>query len=361
MKKTIAIDARLTKASGIGTYLTNLISILIINKKYNVILLGKPSELNHYGVDVICFGSPMYSIAEQIDFVKLIPKCDLFWSPHYNIPWLPIKAKKRLVTIHDVNHLVLKQGFVKGLYAKFALNMATFLSDHVITVSDFSKKEILQNVVLVKDSKVTAIHNGIDTKAFAADQTLRDTDHIRDKYKLPTKYLLYVGNVKPHKNLKVLLEAFERLESDIDLLIVGKKEGFISGESEEGLLSICQRKRNRIFFTGYVDQEDLPSIYQMASVFVFPSLYEGFGFPPLESMAAGVPCVVSNASSLPEVCGDAAIYFDPMNTAELHNALCEVLNGSDQSSLINKGFSNVKRFSWEQSFENHLRIISQLL
>jgi glycosyltransferase involved in cell wall biosynthesis len=283
------------------------------------------------------------------------------------VPLLPIKAKKRLVTIHDVYHLAhfhalsLKQ----KLYAKVMMQAAVRNSDHIITVSTFSKGEIVRYTGIRPD-KITVIHNGIDHNLFrpVSDNDLKRA--VRQKYDLPDKFLLFVGNVKPHKNLITLINAFDRIRDQLpghSLLIVGKKEGFITGDA-----SLYDRIRQspeleeRISFTGFVDNEDLPVIYNLADLFVFPSLYEGFGLPPLEAMACACPVLVSNRASMPEACGDAADYINPEDPGSISEAIFNSLNMNEieKENKIKKGVERAKTFTWEQSLQKHIELIRNL-
>ncbi|MFP4292545.1 MAG: glycosyltransferase family 4 protein, partial [Cyclobacteriaceae bacterium] len=348
-----------------GVYLQNLIPAL--SEAFQLTLIGNKEELKHYAAEVIHTEIPIYSIAEMISFPRLIPDCDVFWSPHYNVPLLPIKARKRLVTIHDVYHLAyfhtlsLKQ----KLYAKVMMQAAVKGSDHIITVSAFSRDEIVKYTGISSD-KITVIHNGIDHALFRSILDVDLLQKVRQKYQLPDKFLLFVGNVKPHKNLLALMNAFDQIRDQIpdhSLLIVGKKEGFITGDT-----SIYKRIRqnseleSRISFTGFIDNEDLPVVYSMSDLFVFPSLYEGFGFPPLEAMACGCPVLVSDRASMPEACGDAAAYVNPEDTEAMGNAILNMLtmNEVEKENRVKKGIKRADCFTWEQSLQKHIELIRNL-
>lgn len=359
----LTIDARMVNNSGIGVYIRNYTEYILKNNCFaEVILLGKKIDLTnafgHYS-NWQCheMNVPIYSIKEQFVFPFLIPQCDIFWSPHYNVPILPIRAKKRVVTLPDTAHLALSESFdfgvIKKLYSKVVFKAATLLSDVITTISEFSKHEIVKYTGVAPD-KVHTIHLGIDSILF---QTITDAESLTkttEKYKLPQKFILFVGNIKPHKNLSSLLDAFLIANSDIEphkLVILGKKEGFITGDSKVfSKINGNDILKDKVKFTGYVAEEDLPKIYNLASLFVFPSIYEGFGFPPLEAMACGCPVVCSNAASLPEVCGDAVLYVDPMNIEKMASGIIEVIkNHKLKKDLIKKGFVKSKQYAWEQS------------
>lgn len=245
------------------------------------------------------------------------------------------------------------------------INLAVKFSDTIITVSDFSKSEIAKRTK-VDEEKITVIHNGINTELFKTLDNQQSVD-TKDKFGLPDKFILFVGNVKPHKNLRRLLMAYEVMYNrgleDHYLVIAGEKEGFITGDKE--IFSIVhnnQDLKERVRFSGYVDNADLPILYNAASVFVFPSLYEGFGLPPLEAMACGCPTVVSNAASLPEVCGDAAYYVDPNDTESISEGMYKILtDNSLRQHLIKKGLERAKLFSWKKSGGDHIKVFEEIL
>ena len=359
----ICIDARMVSNSGIGVYIRNYTEYILKNNCFaEVILLGKKIDLNkafgHFS-NWRCheMNVPIYSIKEQFVLPFLIPQCDIFWSPHYNIPLLPIRAKKRVVTLPDTAHLALSEpfdfGLIKKLYANIVFKAATLLSDVITTISEFSKNEIIKYTG-VSPSKVHVILLGINSTLFE-----KITDEVlliktREKYKLPQKFILFVGNIKPHKNLSSLLDAFLIANSDIEtykLVILGKKEGFITGDGKV-FEKINENKvlQEKVIFTGYVAEEDLPTIYNLASLFVFPSIYEGFGFPPLEAMACGCPVVCSNSASLPEVCGESVLYVNPTNASEIAAIIVKVADDEKlKDVLIQKGIIQSKKYVWEQS------------
>ena len=364
----LIIDCRMINSSGIGTYIKNLLPFL--ENYFDLILLGNEKEIEKLNLskvkDIIQLNSKIYSIKEQLELFNKTPKGDIFWSPHYNIPIFPIKVKKRVVTIHDVFHLAFYDtlNFKQKIYAKTMINLALKLSDIVFTVSNFSKSEITKHVK-VREDKLKVVYNGVDQNIF---KPIKDNDickNIKNKYNLPDSFILYVGNVKPHKNLKNALLAFEKVSTkfcDFKFVIIGKKEGFITGDNEIMRIIASSKVLNQnVVFTGYIEDKDLPFIYNVATIFVFPSLYEGFGLPPLEAMACGCPCVVSNAASLPEVCGDAAYYVNPYDVEDIARGIERVLTDENlRQSLIQKGFENVKRFSWENSAKKMIEIIKGL-
>jgi len=359
--KSLVVDFRMHNASGIGTYIKNIVPFLL--DEFDVILLGNKNEIMKYSwvdkVKIIECNSRIYSIKEQFELFKKIPESDFFWSPHYNIPLLPIRAKRRIVTIHDVFHLAFYDSlnFKQKIYAKFVINQVVKKSDVILTVSEFSKEEIIKYTNAKKDIKV--VYNGIDFNKFRFIDDKVKLERVKSKYNLPNKFLLFVGNVKPHKNLKNLILAIKDLNEN--LVIVGKKEGFITNDNEIFSLIKKYNLEQKIFFTGYVEDVDIPLIYNLAEILVFPSLYEGFGIPPLEAQACGTPVIVSKIASLPEVCLDSALYCNPYDIQDIREKIELLTNDENlQKELIKKGFKNIDRFSWEKSAKIIVNIIKGL-
>lgn len=346
-------------ASGIGTYIKNIVPYLV--DICDIILLGNTQEIQKYKwsnkVKIIECNSKIYSIKEQFELFKKVPRCDIFWSPHYNIPLLPIRAKKRMVTIHDVFHLAFYKtlSLKQKIYTKLVLHQAVNRSDIILTVSDFSVKEIKKYAHTNK--KIDVIHNAINFNKFKVINDKSKLELIKEKYNLPNEFLLFVGNVKPHKNLNNLLFAIKDL--DFNLVIVGKKDGFITGDNKIADLIKNNHLEDKVYFTGYVEDDDIPAIYNLAKLFVFPSLYEGFGIPPLEAQACGCPVVCSNVASLPEVGGvDSVVYCDPYSVEDIASKITMVLDNENiQNELRAKGFANIQRFSWEKSAKKIINII----
>jgi glycosyltransferase involved in cell wall biosynthesis len=361
----IAIDARMINHSGIGTYMKNLINALM--EDYHLILLGDPSEISKHikigKFGIINFQSPIYSVSEQIMYPFKIPGCDLFLSTHYNIPLIPIKAKKRIVIIYDVNHLAFynQLSIDKKLYTKLMMNRAVKMSDLIITISEFSKMEIL-NYLPVDPLKIRVVHFGIDPQMIS----LELKKEIPQFLTIPEKFLLFVGNVKPHKNLITLLKAFEIFLAsgkNYKLVIVGKKEGFITGDKEVfGFVEGNKLLNEHIIFTGHIENYVLYNYYRKAAVYIFPSLYEGFGIPPLEAMVCGCPVIASNLTAIPEICGDAVLYIkalDPADIAEKINLLID--DKSLRNELVRKGNLQVPKFPLTKFSHNLKEVIKEVI
>lgn len=357
----ITIDARWINASGMGTYLSNVLpGVIRCFPDEKFCLLGNKSTLttligvNHQNLYIIEANSPMYSLVEQFELLNKIPKnTNIFWSTHYNIPLF--YRGKMIVTVYDLFHLAQPQlvgGFHKRLYAKLMFCALHYRASAILTISHFSKRELIRLTGEFKQP-IFPIHLGVADSWFEIPKKPRL--YLR-------KYILFVGNVKPHKNLSALVEAFGSISHLIqhDLIIVGKKEGFITGDSAVADAAI--KLGDRVHFTGYVDADVLHQYFAHAELMVFPSLYEGFGLPPLEAMAAGCPVLCSNSASLPEVCGDAAIYFDPNRVSDIAEKLLGLVNDDVLLAYLKrKGLEHAKSFSWKSCASQTCEVIQGLL
>lgn len=357
----ITIDARMINHSGIGTYLKNMIPILHSN--YNLVVLGRKKIFERFlwvnKLEIIEADYPIYSLSEQVYLPKFIPKTKIFLSPHYNVPIKKVDAEKRVVIIHDVNHLVFNSqlSLIKKLYARFMMNSAVDKSDRIITISQFSRKEIL-NYIDTKGKNIDIIYPGIGPQT-----TLQRNEFIiKDvllKYNLPQKYFLYVGSLKHHKNLTIALKAFEEL-----LPFYPKEKLVLLGINQEEFNKTHEYERYKdwIIIPGYIEDEELATIYKNARCLVFPSYYEGFGLPPLEAMSYGCPVISSNAASLPEVCGNAALLFDPFDKVELTKKMRLIIENKKLSvELINKGYNNIVRFSRNNFAERLKQVFDSII
>lgn len=358
----LVIDIRLINASGIGTYLKNIIPV-IIEAFEEVTVLGNAKEIKHFEwsrrVEVISFTAKIYSIKEQIQYPFVIPKCDILWCPFFNVPFFPVKAVKIVTTIHDVYHLSENASisFFKKKYAELLFENAVQKSSLIFTISKFSQSEILK-YTKANPKKIELVYCGVDKNFFRNSK-------LESNLQLPVNYILYVGNVKPHKNLIVLLKAYatfpQEFKLKFPLIFIGKKEGFITADHEIDSFINNNDLQKHITFTGYIEDAVIPGIYSNASLFVFPSLYEGFGLPILEALAAGTKVLSSNAASLTEVGGDAVLYFDPKNHLELADKIKNTIENSlENKSLREQAEKQLEKFTWEKSIEKHLQGFKKL-
>lgn len=365
----IAIDVRKLHDFGVGTYVRNLIRHLArLDRDTQYVLLCQREDrrlVQALGKNfrAVSEWSGPYSLTEQlmVPFDLARTRATLFHAPHYVLP--PLAPCRSIVTIHDCIHLRFPQYLPNRLahaYARAQLWAATRRASRILTVSESSKQDILQ-FCRVPEAKVTVIYNAIDER-FSVEPTESEMVRVRERYQLPERFVMYAGNVKPHKNLERLIDAFVLLRrgglSDLGLLITGSE---ISRYTKlRRAVHRCNLHKH-VRFLGYQPEETLAVLYRLADVFVFPSLCEGFGLPPLEAMASGTPVVASNVSSLPEVLGDAAVLIDPYNPESLADGMRRVIENEDlRASLCTRGFVRAQEFSWEQSVKRTRQIYEEV-
>jgi glycosyltransferase involved in cell wall biosynthesis len=296
--------------------------------------------------------SPNYSIREQVHvpWVLRRERPDVYHAPHYVLP-AGVRCPS-VVTIHDCIHLMFPQYLPNRLayaYARAQMWAAVRRSDCILTVSEASKRDIL-HLFNVPPEKIVVVYNAIDSH-FAVIPSEEAVARVRERYQLDHQFVLYVGNIKPHKNLVRLIEAFDELRRSgfdhLKLLIIGDE---ISKLPSLRRAVHHYKLHKHVRFLGYLSDDQLAILYRLASVFVFPSLYEGFGLPPLEAMASGTPVVTSNVSSLPEVVGDAAVLVNPYDVDAIVEGLRRVLTDPVLAAeMRRKGIERAREFSWERS------------
>ena len=366
----IAIDARKLRDYGIGTYVRNLLRHLSrLDGSTEYVLLCQPADcelVEELGPNfrAIPEPSPAYSVREQVTVPLDLRRegVDLFHAPHYVLP--PLTPCPSVVTIHDCIHLRFPQYLPNRLayaYARASLWVAAHRSERILTVSEASKRDILR-YFRVPERKISVIHNAIDER-FGEIPTPQEIERVGERYQLNDPFVLYAGNIKPHKNLERLIEAFHALRrrgfDQVKLLIIGDE---ISKYATLRRAVHRYKLHKHVRFFGFVPDRTLAILYRLARVFVFPSLYEGFGLPPLEAMASGTPVITSNVSSLPEVVGDAALLIDPYEPDALADAMARVLTDTGlQEDLRQRGFARVRQFSWERSVTRVREIYGEVL
>jgi len=361
----IAIDVRMLGASGIGTYIEALLRefvrlkhnfqfVLIGNGEKIEKLAGKSSRFIVQHTDV-----PVFSISEQFYLPKLARDADLFHSPHHNVPVL--WRKKLIVTFHDALHWDFPE-LLPDWKAKYYLKMVSKKiknASAVIVPSEFTADRIFKNIKIARE-KIHIIHQGVDTHFFSR-RSLESTRAILKKYGLvPGEFLLYVGNMKPHKNIERLVSAYSLARRNglrVKLVLAGKIKGLKKIVDIKKLTS-----NDGVIYIGAIPFSELPYFYSGARAFVFISLYEGFGLPPLEAMACGCPVLVSNAASLPEVVGDAAMLTNPEDDGEIAEKLQKIcVDIRIRKNLIAKSRQRIKLFSWTKTAEMTYKIYKNIL
>ena len=351
----IAIDARKLHDYGIGTYVRNLVrEFARQDSPEHYVLICHPDDaafVRELGprFEPLIDPSASYSVREQFSVPMHLRRArvQLFHSPHYVVS--PLTPGPVVVTIHDCIHLRFPQYLPNRaayVYARAFMALGARRARRVMTVSQASKEDI-QHYLRTPAQKIDVIHNGLDSRFLRAPDEA-NVARVRDRFMLNSPFVLYTGNIKPHKNVERLIEAFALMRKngheDVKLLIIGDELS-----KYPGLRRLVHRHHlhQHVRFLGFVPDETLAALYRLAKVFVFPSLYEGFGFPPLEAMASGTAVITSNVSSLPEVVGDAALLIDPLDPSSIASAMCRVLGDDElRADLVRRGHARVGAFSW---------------
>lgn len=285
-------------------------------------------------------------------FVLPFKKGDVLFCPANMAPIFIPKSKKLVLTIHDLAFLTYPKSFSKifQIYYSLLIPYNIKRADQIITISEASKKEIIDIFPQVKD-KINIVVLGIDKK-------YRIVKDLKKK-----RQILYVGSINERKNLIGAIESFERLPKELDynLVIVGNFFDIFSLSEKTKEVLFRAKKNNKIIFKQGLDDNALIVEYNVSRILIFPSFYEGFGLPPLEAMACGTPVITSNLSSMPEVCGDAALYVDPYNIEDITSKMEILINDKNlQKELVSKGLDKVRNFTWRKSALEHIKIFKEL-
>ena len=301
-------------------------------------------------------------IWEQTLFPRLIRKSgvDLLHSLHYTRPVrLPCAS---VVTFHDMTFFLYPQLHTraKRLFFPLAIRASAHQADALTATSESTRQDAIR-VLGISPEKITTTQLGVDP-AFRPINDAATKRKIAEKFDLPERFILYVGLIEPRKNLPMLINAYKGLidgGENYKLVLVGRY-----GWMYEELLRQINNLDlgGMVHFTGYVSQEDLPLVYNLSSLFVYPTIYEGFGLPALEAMACGVPVITTDVSSLPEIVGEAGMLVPVNNVEALHGAMIEVLGDEDlRREMINKGIQRAAKFSWEQTAKLTFQVYQQMM
>lgn len=365
----IAIDARMYGDFGIGRYNRNLIYHLQqIDKVNQYFILHTKIDFNDFDYQKN-FKKKLanfhwYGLTEQFKMPGVLKKIkpDLVHFPHFNVPIF--YHGKYVVTIHDLTHQYFQMNEVtthgKLIYKakqfgyRTVFKNAVTKSDKILVPSNYVKNLLIKEWT-VPENKIVVTYEAVEDKMFTIlnNLTHKKLDQIMGKFNIKSPYLFYVGNAHPHKNVEGLIKAFLELkENHQDLKLV------LSGHDKYFWPRIKNEFKNMdIIYTGQVSDEELVVLYKNSEAFIMPSFEEGFGIPLLEAMACGTPVVSSNKASLPEIGGDAAVYFDPKDIDDMSEKIAQVLNSEKlQKDLIKKGQKRVKEFSWQKLAKQTLEV-----
>lgn len=371
----VAFDIRKLNDFGIGTYIHNLIlNLSALDQTDHFLLIAYPEEKEEFlalpdNFSFLCDHTRGASLWNQWRLARDLRqnRVELLHTPHYQVPsFLPCKS---VITIHDCVHILFPNyAPSRAVYEKSrqSTRRAIQNSSHILTVSETTRRDLMR-LFHIPECKVTVVYNAID------ERSVRDTNpdeqkRLLERYQIQDPFLLYAGNIRPHKNIARLIEAFSVLKSEIRSDDVWKNLKLLIIGDELSKHQVLRRTVARsgvqhdVRFLGFVPSDTLKVFYQSAQMFVFPSLYEGFGLPPLEAMANGTPVLTSNISSLPEVMGEAALMVNPENVFEIAREMKHLLyDNSLRQDLIKKGILQAQKYSWRKAAELVLDIYRKVL
>ena len=292
----------------------------------------------------------------------LIPGIDLFWGTN---GWLPGSGPcAKVVTIHDLATLARPDEYTwaKRTYYRNALRRSVRLADQIIAVSESTRQDLMR-LLDAPAERITVVYSGGVAPHYHAVSDSGALNRVRQKYRLPDRFLFTVGVMEPKKNVisvvRALAELRQRPETAVGLVVGGSTRH--DARNREVYQTIAELGlQDVVVFTGFIDELDMPAVYSLAGTMVFPSLYEGFGYPVIEAMACGTPVVASRVSSLPEVCGDAAVLISPLDPRDIAEACRTILLDPARSAeLRTRGFRNTTRFSWSASAQGILDVFAR--
>lgn len=371
----IGIDARMysTEFTGIGRYMYELVRHLsrLDEKNEYVLFMNEPEfsvfEEPNKRVQKVLLNAPHYSLREQLGYVwtLLRAKLDLMHFTHFNAPIL--YRRPSIVTIHDLTLSFfpgkkMNSAFYRAAY-NWVLKSAVKHAKRVISVSENTKADLIE-ITKVSPAKVEVIYEGVGEE-FGPRGDKESQEEVLKKYSITKAFLLYTGVWRGHKNLVNLIKAFALLREgtealDLQLVITGEEDPYYP-EVKRTVKELDLE--HHVIYTGLVPEKELVALYQMAKAYVFPSLYEGFGLPPLEAMRCGTPVIASKSSCIPEICGEhSAQYFDPYDPEDMANAIRRVLLDEElQAELRECGLKHSLKFSWEKMAEKTLNLYNETL
>jgi glycosyltransferase involved in cell wall biosynthesis len=372
----IAIDIRRMTEFGVGTYIRNVVRTLgRLDHANEYLLIGSSAKVQEIGVlppnfQTIPLGAPERSVRGYREFRGALKRldCDLVHIPNlFSVPrGLPCPY---VMTVHDMLEHMSRAGERGGFWRSVYFQLTKRVlggAARIFAVSNFTKNEI-EKLFEIPSGRIEVVYNAIDERFLRGHASAADRDLIARRYQVTYPFLLYAGRVSAHKNVVRMIEAFSALKTelerehaypDLKLIIIGDD---LSGNPDLRRTVVRSGVQNDVRFLGFVPIEVLRIFYDEAKIFVFPSLYEGFGLPPLEAMVHGTPVVTSNVTSLPEVVGNAAVLVNPENVFEIMRALHRVL--TDQvlrDRMKERGYQQAAKFSWDSSVRHILEAYQQI-
>lgn len=368
----IDISAAVHHRAGLGRYAENLVRAMVPLLDDDLALfynreggIDPLPGLAHLPEATVGLGYKPWRMAialgqlARLPFNKLVPGAKLFHATEHLL--LPLWHVPTVLTVHDLIFRKLPEHHkaLNRWYLNATMPLTCKRASHIIAISQATKHDIIE-AYGIPDEKITVIYEAA-APSFTPQPPVR-LEAVRAHYHLPDAYLLFVGTIEPRKNLTRLLHAWEPLYAQREappLVIVGKT-GWLTGDFFAALEQ--SPAKDGVILPGYVAEQDLPAVYGAATALVMPSLYEGFGLPPLEAMACGTPVLCSDSSSLPEVVGDAAVQFDPRDEHDMARAIRTVVADADlRQQLAQLGLAQAARFSWEKTAKQTLAVYRKLL
>src|SRR6266853_65389 len=372
----IAIDIRRMTEFGVGTYIRNIVRTLgRLDLHTTYILIGSPDKVKEIGTlpanfHTVPLTGPERSLKSFRAFRTIVKRleCDLVHVPNlFSIPRaLPCPY---VMTVHDMLEHLSRARRQTGFWGSFHFQSTKRVlrgAARLFAVSNVTKIE-MEKLFGIPPGRIEVVYNAIDERFLHGHASAADRQLIAERYQVTYPFLLYAGRISPHKNVVRMIEAFSALKTelekdqafpDLKLIIIGDD---LSGNPDLRRTVVRSGVQNDVRFLGFVPIEVLRTFYDQAKIFVFPSLYEGFGLPPLEAMAHGTPVVTSNVSSLPEGVGNAAVLVNPENVFEIMRALHRVLlDKALRDRMKERGYQQATKFSWEKSVRRILEVYRQV-
>jgi glycosyltransferase involved in cell wall biosynthesis len=372
----VAIDIRRMTEFGVGTYIRNVVRTLAqLDRDSEYFLIGSSGKVAECGAlppnfHAVELAGGDDTLQGNLDFRAITKRieCDVVHIPH--LFWIPRGLScPYVLTVHDLLEHMYGSRHASSLRRSLHFYLTRRVlrkAARVIAVSQFTKNEI-HKLLEIEDDRIEVVYNAIDERFLHGHATEADRDLIAQRYLVNYPFILYAGAIRPHKNVVRIIEAFSALKSelqkddeypDLKLIIIGDD---LSSHPRLRRTVVRSAVQNDVRFLGFVPIEVLRIFYDVAKVFVFPSLYEGFGLPPLEAMAHGTPVVTSNTSSLPEVAGNAALLVNPENVFEIRRGLHRaLLDPVLRARMKQRGYEQAQRFSWTTSVSRILEIYREV-